>query len=215
MWPQPGVPIPPGEVVRPGGRPALQPPVVVKPIDSDNSIGVTLVRDRAEYPAALSEAFHHADSALVESYVELGREVRCVTVERDDELLCLPIEEYAVHLGTKPIRDAAEKLALDPEGGVRLMAKTGERAWAVDPADPTTPAIHDAARRCHVALGCRDYGLFDFRVDPAGRPWFVEAGPYCSFAPASVVVTMAAAAGIDLPDLFTDLTARASARRSG
>jgi D-alanine-D-alanine ligase len=209
-----GVPVPRGEVVRPGDRPTLAPPVVVKPVDCDNSVGVSLVRDRAEYPAALAGAFHHADAALVESYVELGREVRCATLERDDGLLCLPLEEYAVQTATKPVRDAADKLSVDAEGGVRLMAKGSESAWTVDPADPVTGDVHDAARRCHVALGCRDYGLFDFRIDPAGRPWFLEAGPYCSFSPASVIVMMAAAAGIGLPDLFADLTARAWRRRS-
>ena len=60
----------------------------------------------------------------------------------------------------------------------------------------------DAARRCHVALGCRDYSLFDFRVDPDGRPWFLEAGLYCSFARQSVISMMAAAAGIALDELF-------------
>lgn len=209
-----GVDVPPGEVVRRGAEPRLAPPAVVKPVDADNSVGVTLVRDRAEYPAALAGAWAHADRALVETYVELGREVRCATVERDGGLLCLPLEEYAVDRDTKPVRDAADKLARDPDGGVRLMAKSTERAWIVDPADPVTAAVHAAARRCHTALGCRDYGLFDFRIDPTGRPWFLEAGPYCSFAPASVVVTMAAAAGIALPDLFADLVAGAPDRRA-
>jgi D-alanine-D-alanine ligase len=59
-----------------------------------------------------------------------------------------------------------------------------------------------AARRCHVALGCRHYSLFDFRIDPDGRPWFLEAGLYCSFAPTSVIAVMAAAVGMDVPDLF-------------
>ena len=59
-----------------------------------------------------------------------------------------------------------------------------------------------AARRCHTALGCRDYSLFDFRVDPAGRPWFLEAGLYCSFAPQSAIAVMAAAAGITTEELF-------------
>jgi hypothetical protein len=51
-------------------------------------------------------------------------------------------------------------------------------------------------------LGCRDYSLFDFRIDPDGQPWFLEAGLYSSFARQSVITMMAAAAGIALPDLF-------------
>ena len=60
----------------------------------------------------------------------------------------------------------------------------------------------DAARRSHAALGCRHYSLFDFRIDPDGRPWFLEAGLYCSFSDRSVVATMAAAAGIGIDDLY-------------
>ena len=41
-------------------------------------------------------------------------------------------------------------------------------------------------------------------IDPAGKPWFLEAGLYCSFAPTSVIAVMAAAAGMNVADLFAD-----------
>ena len=72
-----------------------------------------------------------------------------------------------------------------------------------------SPSVWAAARSCHVALGCRQYSLFDFRVDPEGRPWFLEAGLYCSFASTSVLAVMAGAAGIALPELFDRMLARA------
>jgi D-alanine-D-alanine ligase len=66
-----------------------------------------------------------------------------------------------------------------------------------------TERVWEEARRCHRALGCRHYSLFDFRIDPDGRPWFLEAGLYNSFARRSVIPTMAAAAGTSLPELFS------------
>lgn len=197
-----GVDVPNGEVLWPGERPTLVPPVVVKPVDADNSSGVTLVRSDEDYDAALAEAFRHSPAALVEEYVELGREVRCGVLERDGELVCLPLEEYAMDPSSKPVRGYDDKLARSDGGDLRLMAKDGERAWIVDPSDPVTGPVHAAARACHLALGCRHYGLFDFRIDPSGRPYFLEAGLYCSFATTSVIATMARAAGIALPDLF-------------
>ena len=197
-----GVRVPAGEVLARGDEPSLAPPVVVKPEDGDNSLGTTLVRDRAGYAAALDAAFAHSDRALVESYIELGREVRCGAVVRDGELVCLPLEEYRVDRVTKPIRDHADKISRDGEGELKLVAKDHTRAWIVDPGDPVTARVWDAARRCHAALGCRHYSLFDFRIDPDGQPWFLEAGLYCSFATQSVIPTMAAAAGLPLPDLF-------------
>jgi D-alanine-D-alanine ligase len=196
-----GVAVPEGEVLRPGDRLRLQPPAVVKPAAADNSVGVTLVRDPAGWDDALATAFAESGEVLVERFVELGREVRCGIVVRDGELVPLPLEEYDVS-ARKPIRGYGDKLARAPGGELRLIAKDLSRAWIVDPDDPMTAPVWDAAKRCHAALGCRHYSLFDFRIDPAGRPWFLEAGLYNSFARQSVVATMARAAGIDLPGLF-------------
>jgi D-alanine-D-alanine ligase len=193
-----GVDVPDGELLRPGERPAVDPPAVVKPVDVDNSLGVTLVRDRADYDRALDAAFAHAGEALVERYVELGREVRCGIVVHDGELVCLPLEEYAVD----GVRTPGDKLARDRDGELQLVAKDRSRAWIVDAGDPVTERVWEAARRCHAALGCRHYSLFDFRVDPDGRPWFLEAGLYCSFARKSVICTMTQATGVDPAELF-------------
>lgn len=197
-----GVRVPAGETLLPGQHPTLAPPTVVKPVDADNSQGLILVRDTDDYPAALTAAWAHADRALVERYVELGREVRCGVVVSDGVPVPLPLEEYAVDTESKPVRDEGDKLARDPDGELSLVAKDPTHAWIVDPADPVTDRVWEAARACHLALGARHYSLFDFRVDPDGQPWFLEAGLYCSYAEASVISVMARAAGITLPSLF-------------
>ncbi len=204
-----GVAVPASQVARPGDPLRLDLPVVVKPADADNSLGVTLVRDAAAYDEAVRLACEHSDRALVETYIELGREVRCGVVETPDGLVCLPLEEYAVDASTKPVRDHADKLARDKSGDLGLVAKDAAHAWVVDPSDPVTGPVHEAALRAYAALGCRHHGLFDFRVDPAGMPFFLEASLYCSFAPTSVVVVMAEAAGIPLLDLLDLSVARA------
>ncbi len=67
---------------------------------------------------------------------------------------------------------------------------------------PLTDRVRAAARAAHRALGCRHYSLFDFRIDPQGNPWFLEAGLYCSFAPSSVIAVMAAGTGTGVGALF-------------
>lgn len=211
-----GVPVPEAEVLRAGERPTLVPPVVVKPVEADNSHGVSLVRAEADYPAALAEAFEQAGDdgeVLVEAYVPLGREVRCGVVERDGELVALPLEEYAVDEAAKPIRDAADKITRRDDGELGLVAKDAEHAWIVDRDDPLSAQVGELAKRCHRALGCRDYSLFDFRADASGRAWFLEAGLYCSFARQSVVAVMAAADGVGVEELFADLVAPRARRR--
>ena len=205
-----GVAVPAGVLVHADddmGTVPLDLPVVVKPVDADNSVGLTLVREQSAYAGAVASALEHSTAALVETYVELGREVRCGVLEVDGELVALPLEEYAVDRDTKPVRDAGDKLRRDDTGdggpgSLALVAKDAEHAWILTDDDPVTPAVHEAARRAHRALGCRDYSLFDFRVDPEGRPWFLEAGLYCSYAEKSVISVMAFAAGTTLPELF-------------
>lgn len=197
-----GVPVPAGEVLRQGEPSDPRLPVVVKPVDADNSVGVSLARTRIEYDSALALAWSVSGAALVETFVELGREVRCGIIVRDGELICLPLEEYAVDPHTKPIRTREDKLARSPDGELYLVAKDAERAWIVVDDEELTERVWAMARRCHVALGCRHYSLFDFRIDPRGAPWFLEAGLYCSYAPGSVLAVMAAAAGIGIADLL-------------
>ena len=205
-----GVRVPEGAVVRRGDpRPAVavEHRVVVKPVDADNSAGVALVApddgDDTWFQAVADAcAADGAGRALVERYVPLGREVRCGVLATRDGLVPLPLEEYAVDEATAPVRLAASKLARSGSGDLGLVAKDPTRAWIVDTDDPVVPAVHEAALAAYDAMGCRHHGLFDLRIDPEGRPWFLEAGLYCSYAPTSVVATMARAAGIDLPALL-------------
>jgi D-alanine-D-alanine ligase len=196
-----GVLVPPAELLRSVEPPSIHPPTVIKPVDADNSLGVVLVRERSEYEAAIQAAFAYADEVLVEKFIELGREVRCGIIVQDGQLICLPLEEYGMDSDRQPIRSHSDKLN-QKDGDLHLVAKDGTKAWIVDPDDPVTVRVWDMAKKCHVALGCRHYSLFDFRIDPSGQPWFLEAGLYCSFAQKSVIPTMAKASGISLEKLF-------------
>ncbi len=197
-----GVRVPQGELLRSGNHPSISPPAVIKPVDADNSLGVVLVRNCSDYDAALKTAFAYADEVLVETFIELGREVRCGILVQNGQLVCLPLEEYSMDSDRRPIRSHADKLNQNKNGDLNMVAKDGTKAWIVDPGDPITARVWDAAKKCHIALGCQHYSLFDFRIDPSGQPWFLEAGLYCSFAQKSVISMMAKASGITLEQLF-------------
>ena len=203
-----GVAVPQGQVVTAGERVTVARPAVVKPVDADNSLGVALVRDADRFGPAVEQALRHSTRVLVEEYVELGREVRCGIVERDGELIGLPLEEYRVDPETKPIRGHDDKIRRNGDG-LGLVAKDAAHAWIVDVDDPLTAVVWEVAKQCHRALGCRHYSLFDFRIDAAGRPWFLEASLYNSFARQSVLAVMAAAAGTGIGELFADAVALA------
>ena len=87
---------------------------------------------------------------------------------------------------------ASGNASIDDGSGPVLMRLDGNAAG-------TSPT----ATLCHWVCSTR-YGdlpaevrqetvtLFDFRVDPGGTPYFLEASLYCSYAPSSVLVVMAA-----------------------
>jgi D-alanine-D-alanine ligase len=197
-----GVQVPLGELLRTGNQPSIEPPTVIKPVNADNSLGVVLVKNRADYDIALKTAFAYADKVLVETFIELGREVRCGILVQNGELVCLPLEEYGMDKEHKPIRSYEDKISKNNSGDLNLVAKESTKAWIVDPDDPITARVWEAAKKCHIALGCRHYSLFDFRIDPSGQPWFLEAGLYCSFARKSVISMMAKASDIPVEKLF-------------
>lgn len=207
-----GVSVPLGEVVRAGDRPSIDFPVVLKPLNADNSLGVALVKNAADYDAALETALTHSEEVLVEKFIELGREVRCGIIIKAGELVCLPLEEYALDADTKPIRSYADKLKQNDDGNLSCVAKDSTKSWIVDISDPATERVWDMARKCHIALGCRDYSLFDFRIDPQGQPWFLEAGLYCSFAQKSVLSAMTKASGTSLDTFFESMLQNALQR---
>jgi D-alanine-D-alanine ligase len=197
-----GVVVPDGEILHAGDLPTISFPLVIKPMNGDNSIGVTLVKVAADYDAALAVALTHSDQVLVETFIPLGREVRCGIIVQAGKLVCLPLEEYALDAVIRPIRSYADKLKANDAGDLDFAAKDASHSWIVDPSDPITERVWAMAKKCHVALGCRHYSLFDFRIDPQGNPWFLEAGLYCSFAETSVLSAMTKETGISLDVFF-------------
>ena len=109
----------------------------------------------------------------------------------------------------RPIRAYEDKLERNEQGDIELTVKEGIHFWTVDVDDPDVPRVWEMARRCHLALGCRHYSLFDIRIDPAGQCWFLEAALYCPFAPRSVLPAMMSATGTPLEMFFHQMLQQA------
>jgi D-alanine-D-alanine ligase len=200
-----GVVVPVGEVLRAGEIPSIEFPLVIKPMNGDNSIGVTLVKNMREYNQAFQTALNYDDEVLVETFIELGREVRCGVIVQAGQLICLPLEEYALDPDIRPIRSYVDKLKQNNDGDLGFAAKDITKSWIVDTNDSITDMVWEMAKKSHLALGCRHYSLFDFRIGSDGQPWFLEAGLYCSFAETSVLSAMTEASGIPLSTFFRSM----------
>lgn len=209
-----GVPVAKAQLVRRGDTVTMQPPFIVKPNSEDNSIGVTLVRNSTEIAEALRVGFEHDETLLVEDYIP-GRELRVAVVERETQLWVPPAIEYLV-TEDNPIRTVNDKYELQSDG---LPKKQPDKP-AVKPVCPAnvTPSlwekISDAAKRAHVALGCRDYSLYDFRVHAdTSEPYMLEAGLFWCFGNISMISRMLQADGQNLSDVALELW-RGAAKRT-
>ncbi len=167
-------------------------PVVVKPVTAGSSLGVSLVRDPADLPAALAVASAFDERVLVEEFV-VGREV-CVAVlgRADGSRTVAPVEEV--------LRDGV----FDHE------AKYSGRARFVLPAvldEAVHAALVAAALRVHDALGCRGLVRLDFFLPSDGEEGVVlnEVNSTPGLTEHSAAPLMFAAAGVPHPELLAGL----------
>jgi len=138
---------------------------------------------------ALDLAFSFDSEVLCEEYVPLGRELRVAGLEmKDGSVKMLPCIEYFL-TEQDPIRTAQHKLLTNDRGVPTTFAPV-DRKCPADIDEVLAGKLQDMVERSHKALGCRDYSLYDVRVDPQGEPYFIEACLYCSFSPKSVIVLM-------------------------
>lgn len=173
-------------------------PLVVKPNRGGSALGVAIVHQREELPAALLGAFGYDELVLLEQYIE-GRELALAVVE-----------------GVPPLPPVE---IVPKQGWYDFAARYSHGAVTI-----TVPALVDAVvseqcmeigRQAHRALGCRDVSRVDVIVDPSGACWVLEVNTAPGFTDTSLVPVAAAAAGMDLAALVGHLTDRALARAGG
>lgn len=191
----------------------MKPPFVVKPNSEDNSVGITLVKTNAEIESALQTGFKYDEILLVEEYIP-GRELRVGVIETNGELSVLPVLEYLL-TEENPIRTLDNKLGTQEDG--ELSERQPTNPLSIDcPADISpelSQKLSNAVKNAHLALGCRDYSLYDFRIHAETQePYMLESCSFWSFVDASVLSRMLVADGQKLADVALKLWQNAAIR---
>lgn len=189
-------------------------PLIVKPNFTDNSDGLSLVQSSAELEAAVAYAFSFDNEILVESYID-GREIRGAILELNGKFITLPFIEYGVN-SERPIRQRADKYKFNDEGD---LLSQSEKIYI--PA--TCPALVNQTLQVrlnqmmiamHKSLGCRDFSMFDFRIDAlTGQPYLLEAGLFWSFSESSMISNMIQANDEDLEQITQQIWLQTIKRR--
>jgi D-alanine-D-alanine ligase len=178
-------------------------PVVVKPATSGSTLGMSLVSDAADLPAALVRCFTFGDVALIERYVT-GKTVETVVVEDADGVPgALPPAEFAnpdVSPFSFEARYSADLIS------IALPAPLSAEA---------TTRVKQTAETVHEVLGLRDLSRTDVVVDEDGAPWFLEAAISPGLTETSVLPLAAAEIGRPLGELLADLMVTAKGRGAG
>jgi D-alanine-D-alanine ligase len=157
-------------------------PVVVKPSKQGSTVGLSIVRRPEELAAAVAVAFRYDDEVMIERFVP-GQELT-VGILGDQVLPTIEIQ---------PVKELYDYECKYTPG----MA----REFVADLSPDIQAKLADQARRAFGALKLGGYARIDFRLDPHGQPWCLEANTLPGMTPTSLIPQAAAAAGVLFPDL--------------
>jgi D-alanine-D-alanine ligase len=183
-----GIRVPGFMTCRPGEKfeaPALQFPLIVKPLQSDASAGIaqaSVVQDVASLRERVSMMHDRfGQPAIAEEFVE-GRELYVSLIGNGSDLDILPITEMVFDKRrTRPEERIATQSAKWDED---YRARKGIKNVLARPlAKRVRDRIEEICRTAFRSLWLRDYARLDVRVAPDGEVWFLEANanPFISY----------------------------------
>lgn len=175
-------------------------PVVVKPVDSGSSVGVSIVGGYAPVHLAVTNLFLAGTKGVLIEELIKGVEATVGIVEglRGEELYALPpieiVPPSAAGFFSYEAKYSGESREICPG---RFERKVNE-------------ALMDAARRAHEALGLRHYSRSDFIVSPKGI-YYLETNNAAAVGMTgeSLFPKSLAAVGVTLPEFLEHVIERA------
>ena len=173
-------------------------PLVVKPVASGSSIGVSIAHTREELRAALTDGLTVGGRTVLEQYIS-GREVQVGIL--DDE--ALPSIEIITKGGFYDYANKYQPGAAEEICPADIPAQAEEKLRA-------------AALAVYHTLGLSVYSRADFILDKDGEVWFLEINTLPGMTPTSLLPQEAAVVGIEYPQLCQRiLDASLKARKQG
>jgi D-alanine-D-alanine ligase len=172
-------------------------PVVVKPSKQGSTVGLSIVRSPGELQPAIDLARRFDNEVMVEKFVP-GRELTVGILDGQT----LAVGEIFT---PGEIFDYKAKYQ---KGGAREVFPADLDATA-------TAEVQRLALRAHEALKLGAYSRVDFRMDPEGGLWCLEANSLPGMTSASLLPQSASAVGISFPRLVERICRAALGARTG
>ena len=158
-------------------------PLVVKPVASGSSIGVSIAYTADELRKALTDGLNVGGRTVLEEYIK-GREIQVGILEGQ----------------------ALPSIEIIPKEGFYDYANKYQPGAALEVCPAEIPAgweekLRSAALRVYETLGLSVYSRADFIVTQDGEPWFLEINTLPGMTPTSLLPQEAAAVGISYNQL--------------
>lgn len=163
-------------------------PLVTKPTRGGSALGVSIVREARDLPAAMVSAFSYGETAMIQRLVA-GTELAIGVIDTKDGPRALPAVEII------------------PESGMydyhaRYTAGTTEFFCPARLNDDLSSAASDVALTAHTALGLADLSRTDVIIDVEGTVWFLEVNVAPGMTETSLLPQAIAAAGLSVGDVI-------------
>ncbi|GJF01630.1 D-alanine--D-alanine ligase family protein [Pseudonocardia sp. D17] len=173
-------------------------PLMLKPDQGGSALGAQVVTTVEDLPSVMVSCLAYSDTVLAERFID-GTEVAVAVVETDGEPQVLPPVE------------------VEPLGGVydytaRYTPGSTDFHCPARLAPDVLARVQDAALAAHRLLGLRDLSRMDAVVDADGNVQILELNVSPGLTDTSLLPIAAAAADLDLGDLFAALVDVAVAR---
>jgi D-alanine-D-alanine ligase len=162
---------------------ALGDRVVVKPSKQGSTVGLSIIDRPGPLAAAIEEAFRHDDEVMLEAFVP-GRELTVAVLGG----VALPVGEII------PKHDIYDYEC-------KYTAGMAEEIFPAQIPDAVRDQMQAQAMRAYAALKLRGCARIDFRLDPKGEMYCLEANTLPGMTGTSLVPQAAQAAGIGFPEL--------------
>jgi D-alanine-D-alanine ligase len=187
----------------------LEPPYIVKPVHEDGSTGIfeKSVTEDAENAEKLAQKIYkdYKQPALIEEYID-GREFTIFVLEKEKPMV-LAISEIDF-----------SKFSKDKPRIISYRAKWDRKSRVYRDSPIVCPANVETELKIKLekisiaafsALGCRDYGRVDIRVNKNNKPYVIEVNTNPDIAPESGFEIAAKAADLTYKEFIGTVASNA------
>jgi D-alanine-D-alanine ligase len=162
--------------------------LVVKPVASGASLGLSVVHDQREFANACSVAARDGDF-LIEPFIT-GEEYAIGVIDTENGPLALPVCQIILD-GAEPCYGVTSKLS-------------PHYSFPTDRQCQRAPQMRSIVRAVHAAV-CSGFSRVDLKIDPQGRMHILEVNTLPGLLPFSVIPVSANCAGLDAKTLILRL----------